>query len=161
MFEDALESDAFILYEHPSVVTKLRCTVQIWFIQIQFIDDPDKQGCWTSLGSPSIQRLVCFPSVPLFDFDWPCFHFLQSSLTHRFSYESWLSSRGLMLSPFHVRWQTTMFNRLFAYCARINPRALYLWWGLVASTGTKLQKLLLFSTPSSNIDVLLVVTALM
>lgn len=35
-----------------------------------------------------------------------------------------------MLSPFHVRWQTTMFNRLFAYCARINPRALYLWWGL-------------------------------
>ncbi|TNN38758.1 Membrane-bound transcription factor site-2 protease [Liparis tanakae] len=32
-----------------------------------------------------------------------------------------------MLSPFHVRWQTTAFNRLFAYCARINPRAQYLW----------------------------------
>lgn len=54
---------------------------------------------------------------------------LQSSVTHRISYESWLASRGLMLSPFHVRWQTTMFNRLFAYCARINPRALYMWYG--------------------------------
>ncbi|KAK7944972.1 hypothetical protein WMY93_000700 [Mugilogobius chulae] len=57
----------------------------------------------------------------------------ESSVTHRISYESWLASRGLMLSPFHVRWQTTMFNRLFAYCARIRPRALYLWFnsGLV------------------------------
>lgn len=64
----------------------------------------------------------------------PWFYLPQSSLSHRFSYESWLSSRGLMLSPFHVRWQTTMFNRLFAYCARINPRALYLWWGLLSST---------------------------
>ncbi|MED6233809.1 hypothetical protein ATANTOWER_016983, partial [Ataeniobius toweri] len=56
-----------------------------------------------------------------------------SSVTHRIRYESWLASRGLMLSPFHVRWQTTMFNRLFAYCAHINPRALYLWFnsGLV------------------------------
>lgn len=54
---------------------------------------------------------------------------LQSSVTHRISYESWLASRGLMLSPFHVRWQTTMFNRLFAHCARINPRALFLWCG--------------------------------
>ncbi|XP_075903471.1 membrane-bound transcription factor site-2 protease [Nelusetta ayraudi] len=53
---------------------------------------------------------------------------LRSSLTHRISYESWLASRGLMLSPFHVRWQTTMFNRLFAHCARINPRALFLWF---------------------------------
>ncbi|XP_063730150.1 LOW QUALITY PROTEIN: membrane-bound transcription factor site-2 protease [Eleginops maclovinus] len=58
---------------------------------------------------------------------------LKSSVTHRIRYESWLASRGLMLSPFHVRWQTTMFNRLFAYCARINPRAQYLWFnsGLV------------------------------
>lgn len=54
---------------------------------------------------------------------------MQSSVTHRISYESWLASRGLMLSPFHVRWQTTMFNRLFAHCARINPRALFLWCG--------------------------------
>ncbi|XP_051909817.1 membrane-bound transcription factor site-2 protease isoform X1 [Hippocampus zosterae] len=58
---------------------------------------------------------------------------LRSSQTHRFGYESWLARRGLMLSPFHVRWQTTIFNRLFAYCARIHPRALYLWFssGLV------------------------------
>ncbi|GLD69166.1 membrane-bound transcription factor site-2 protease isoform X1 [Lates japonicus] len=67
---------------------------------------------------------------------------LRSSATHRISYESWLASRGLMLSPFHVRWQTTMFNRLFAYCARINPRALYLWFnsglvfGMVAMLGS-------------------------
>ncbi|TWW70711.1 Membrane-bound transcription factor site-2 protease [Takifugu flavidus] len=67
---------------------------------------------------------------------------LRSSPTYRFSYESWLASRGLMLSPFHVRWQTTMFNRLFAYCARINPRALYLWFngglvfGIVAMLGS-------------------------
>ncbi|CAG5896227.1 unnamed protein product [Menidia menidia] len=67
---------------------------------------------------------------------------LRSSATHRISYESWLASRGLMLSPFHVRWQTTMFNRLFAHCARINPRALYLWFnsglvfGVVAMFGS-------------------------
>ncbi|KAM9712932.1 membrane-bound transcription factor site-2 protease [Menidia menidia] len=69
---------------------------------------------------------------------------LRSSATHRISYESWLASRGLMLSPFHVRWQTTMFNRLFAHCARINPRALYLWFnsglvfGVVAMFGSVL-----------------------
>ncbi|XP_057679757.1 membrane-bound transcription factor site-2 protease [Corythoichthys intestinalis] len=53
---------------------------------------------------------------------------LKSSSAHRISYESWLARRGLMLSPFHIRWQTTIFNRLFAYCARIHPRALYLWF---------------------------------
>ncbi|KAG8009611.1 Membrane-bound transcription factor site-2 protease [Nibea albiflora] len=64
---------------------------------------------------------------------------LKSSVTHRISYESWLASRGLMLSPFHVRWQTTMFNRLFAYCARINPHVLYLCglvFGVVAMLGS-------------------------
>ncbi|KAM4606186.1 membrane-bound transcription factor site-2 protease [Polymixia lowei] len=67
---------------------------------------------------------------------------LKSSVTHRNTYESWLASRGLMLSPFHLRWQTTMFNRLFAYCARINPHALHLWFssglvfGVVAMVGS-------------------------
>ncbi|XP_053268334.1 membrane-bound transcription factor site-2 protease [Pleuronectes platessa] len=67
---------------------------------------------------------------------------LRSSSTHRIRYESWLASRGLMLSPFHVRWQTTVFNRLFAYCARINPRALHLWFnsglvfGIVSMVGS-------------------------
>ncbi|XP_034416451.1 membrane-bound transcription factor site-2 protease isoform X1 [Cyclopterus lumpus] len=67
---------------------------------------------------------------------------LKLSSTHRIRYESWLASRGLMLSPFHVRWQTTMFNRLFAYCARINPRAQYLWFnsglafGVVSMAGS-------------------------
>ncbi|KAF3836247.1 hypothetical protein F7725_028805 [Dissostichus mawsoni] len=66
----------------------------------------------------------------------------RSSVKHRIRYESWLAGRGLMLSPFHVRWQTTMFNRLFAYCARINPRAQYLWFnsglvfGVVAMVGS-------------------------
>ncbi|CAN9506032.1 unnamed protein product [Ophioblennius macclurei] len=70
---------------------------------------------------------------------------LKSSVTHRISYESWLASRGLMLSPFHVRWQTTMFNRLFAYCARLNPRALYLWFsgGLVFGVASMLGSVLL------------------
>uniref|UniRef100_A0A3P8UKL0 Membrane-bound transcription factor site-2 protease n=1 Tax=Cynoglossus semilaevis TaxID=244447 RepID=A0A3P8UKL0_CYNSE len=58
---------------------------------------------------------------------------LRSSVSHRISYQSWLSSRGLSLSPFHLRWQTTMFNGLFSYCARIRPGALYVWFtsGLV------------------------------
>ncbi|KAM9333047.1 LOW QUALITY PROTEIN: membrane-bound transcription factor site-2 protease [Pholidichthys leucotaenia] len=70
---------------------------------------------------------------------------LRSSVTHRFSYESWLANRGLVLSPFHVRWQTAMFNRLFAYCARINPRALYLWFnsGLVFGIGAMLGSVVL------------------
>ncbi|XP_076026539.1 membrane-bound transcription factor site-2 protease [Genypterus blacodes] len=67
---------------------------------------------------------------------------LRSSLTHRYGYESWLAGRGVMLSPFHVRWQTTAFNRLFAFCARINPRILQLWFnsglvfGVVAMAGS-------------------------
>ncbi|KAG7524751.1 membrane-bound transcription factor site-2 protease [Solea senegalensis] len=67
---------------------------------------------------------------------------LKSSATYRIGYESWLASHGLALSPFHVRWQTTVFNRLFAYCARINPGALYLWFtsglvfGIVAMLGS-------------------------
>ncbi|XP_062335514.1 membrane-bound transcription factor site-2 protease [Osmerus eperlanus] len=58
---------------------------------------------------------------------------LKSSVSHRHGYEAWLTSRGLALSPFHLRWQTSLFNRLFARCARINPHVLYLWFssGLV------------------------------
>uniref|UniRef100_A0A671XL38 Membrane-bound transcription factor site-2 protease n=1 Tax=Sparus aurata TaxID=8175 RepID=A0A671XL38_SPAAU len=88
-----------------------------------------------SIGIISIKNTVRYLSI-LFD----CLP--QTSVTHRISYESWLASRGLMLSPFHLRWQTTMFNRLFAYCARINPRALYLWFnsglvfGIVAMLGS-------------------------
>ncbi|XP_024136193.1 membrane-bound transcription factor site-2 protease [Oryzias melastigma] len=70
---------------------------------------------------------------------------LRSSSTHRLSYETWLSSRGLVVSPFHVRWQTTMFNRLFAYCARIQPRVLHLWFssGLVFGVGAMLGSVVL------------------
>lgn len=67
---------------------------------------------------------------------------LKSSAKHRNSYEAWLAGRGLMLSPFHLRWQTTAFNRLFAYCSRLNPHGLYLWFnsgvvfGVVAMVGS-------------------------
>ncbi|XP_036376758.1 membrane-bound transcription factor site-2 protease [Megalops cyprinoides] len=53
---------------------------------------------------------------------------LKSSSSVRNGYESWLSSNGLALSPFHIRWQTSLFNRLFAKCARLNPHFLLLWF---------------------------------
>ncbi|KAL1006228.1 hypothetical protein UPYG_G00069510 [Umbra pygmaea] len=58
---------------------------------------------------------------------------LKSSVSYRHGYEAWLGARGLSLSPFHLRWQTSIFNRIFSRCARINPHALYLWFtsGLV------------------------------
>ncbi|KPP58803.1 membrane-bound transcription factor site-2 protease-like [Scleropages formosus] len=65
-----------------------------------------------------------------------------SSSSMKSSYESWLSSSGLSLSPFHVRWQTGLFNHLFAKCARLNPTFLYLWFtagmvfGVVAMFGS-------------------------
>uniref|UniRef100_A0AAZ3SE23 Membrane-bound transcription factor site-2 protease n=1 Tax=Oncorhynchus tshawytscha TaxID=74940 RepID=A0AAZ3SE23_ONCTS len=66
--------------------------------------------------------------------------FLSESYGH--CYEMWLGSKGLSLSPFHIRWQTSLFNRLFSRCARINPHALYLWFtsglvfGLVSMCGS-------------------------
>ncbi|XP_023700944.1 membrane-bound transcription factor site-2 protease [Paramormyrops kingsleyae] len=53
---------------------------------------------------------------------------LKSSSAVKNRYEAWLSSSGLVLSPFHIRWQTGLFNRLFAKCARLNPRFLHLWF---------------------------------
>ncbi|KAL6462704.1 hypothetical protein MHYP_G00291260 [Metynnis hypsauchen] len=52
----------------------------------------------------------------------------QSSPSVKSSYESWLSANGLTLSPFHIRWHTSLFNRLFARCAHFNPSFLYLWF---------------------------------
>ncbi|XP_060755693.1 membrane-bound transcription factor site-2 protease isoform X2 [Neoarius graeffei] len=68
--------------------------------------------------------------------------FSSSSLKVR--YESWLSSSGVSLSPFHVRWHTSLFNSLFARCARLNPHFLYIWFsagmvfGVVAMFGSVL-----------------------
>ncbi|XP_035272278.1 membrane-bound transcription factor site-2 protease isoform X1 [Anguilla anguilla] len=53
---------------------------------------------------------------------------LKSSSRVKIGYESWLSSNGLALSPFHIRWQTGLFNWLFAKCARLNPHFLFLWF---------------------------------
>ncbi|KAM3836662.1 membrane-bound transcription factor site-2 protease isoform 1-T1 [Vipera latastei] len=51
-----------------------------------------------------------------------------SSLKER--YEEWLASYGLSVSPFHVRWQTAFFNRLFYNWGRWKPRFLYLWFNI-------------------------------
>uniref|UniRef100_A0A8K9VDH6 Membrane-bound transcription factor site-2 protease n=2 Tax=Oncorhynchus TaxID=8016 RepID=A0A8K9VDH6_ONCMY len=74
----------------------------------------------------------------------PPIHDLYALLSESYGhcYEMWLGSKGLSLSPFHIRWQTSLFNRLFSRCARINPHALYLWFtsglvfGLVSMCGS-------------------------
>ncbi|MGH0170944.1 UNVERIFIED_CONTAM: hypothetical protein FKN15_060029 [Acipenser sinensis] len=55
---------------------------------------------------------------------------LRSSSALKSSYEDWLAANGLSLSPFHVRWQTGLLNRLFA---RFN---LGLVFGVVAMFGS-------------------------
>uniref|UniRef100_A0A8B9KU36 Membrane-bound transcription factor site-2 protease n=1 Tax=Astyanax mexicanus TaxID=7994 RepID=A0A8B9KU36_ASTMX len=65
-----------------------------------------------------------------------------SSTSMKSSYESWLTSNGLSLSPFHIRWHTSLFNRLFARCSHFNPCFLYVWFsagmvfGIVAMFGS-------------------------
>ncbi|KAG9283424.1 membrane-bound transcription factor site-2 protease [Astyanax mexicanus] len=67
---------------------------------------------------------------------------LRSSTSMKSSYESWLTSNGLSLSPFHIRWHTSLFNRLFARCSHFNPCFLYVWFsagmvfGIVAMFGS-------------------------
>ncbi|XP_062377534.1 membrane-bound transcription factor site-2 protease isoform X2 [Sardina pilchardus] len=67
---------------------------------------------------------------------------IKTSTSVRHRYETWLSSNGLTLSPFHVKWQTGLFNRLFARCASINPHFLHVWFsvgmvfGVVAMFGS-------------------------
>ncbi|KAM4796985.1 membrane-bound transcription factor site-2 protease [Rhinophrynus dorsalis] len=56
--------------------------------------------------------------------------FLTSSQSVKSSYEGWLSNRGLSISPFHIRWQTTLFNRLFYKWGRWKPTFLYVWFSL-------------------------------
>ncbi|XP_056595031.1 membrane-bound transcription factor site-2 protease isoform X1 [Triplophysa dalaica] len=53
---------------------------------------------------------------------------LRSSSSLKNRYESWLSSNGFTLSPFHIKWHTSIFNRLFARCAHLNPHFLYIWF---------------------------------
>uniref|UniRef100_A0A8C0GTV8 Membrane-bound transcription factor site-2 protease n=1 Tax=Chelonoidis abingdonii TaxID=106734 RepID=A0A8C0GTV8_CHEAB len=67
---------------------------------------------------------------------------LRSSSSLKASYEDWLMSYGLSFSPFHMRWQTALFNRLFYSWGRWKPRFLYLWFsigmvfGIVAMFGS-------------------------
>ncbi|XP_029459257.1 LOW QUALITY PROTEIN: membrane-bound transcription factor site-2 protease [Rhinatrema bivittatum] len=55
---------------------------------------------------------------------------LKSSTSLKTSYGDWLISHGLSISPFHVRWQTCVFNRLLYKWGRWKPRFLYLWFSL-------------------------------
>ncbi|XP_006627811.1 membrane-bound transcription factor site-2 protease isoform X1 [Lepisosteus oculatus] len=55
---------------------------------------------------------------------------LKSSSSVKTSYEDWLSSNGLALSPFHIRWQTGLLNHFFAKWGRWNPQFLYRWFNL-------------------------------
>nr|XP_034972336.1 membrane-bound transcription factor site-2 protease isoform X2 [Zootoca vivipara] len=52
----------------------------------------------------------------------------ESSSSLKTSYEDWLTYYGLTISPFHMRWQTALFNRLFYNWGRWKPRLLYLWF---------------------------------
>ncbi|XP_069496777.1 membrane-bound transcription factor site-2 protease isoform X2 [Ambystoma mexicanum] len=56
--------------------------------------------------------------------------FLKSSTSLKVSYEDWLVLRGLSICPFHIRWQTTLFNRLLYKWGRWKPQLLYLWFNL-------------------------------
>ncbi|OXB63537.1 hypothetical protein ASZ78_006066 [Callipepla squamata] len=53
---------------------------------------------------------------------------LKSSSSLKASYEDWLVNYGLSVSPFHMRWQTALFNRQFYNWGRWKPRFLYLWY---------------------------------
>lgn len=53
---------------------------------------------------------------------------LQSSNSLKASYEEWLLTYGLSVSPFHLRWQTALFNRQFYNWGRWKPKLLYLWY---------------------------------
>ncbi|XP_010724043.1 membrane-bound transcription factor site-2 protease isoform X2 [Meleagris gallopavo] len=54
----------------------------------------------------------------------------RSSSSLKASYEDWLVNYGLSVSPFHMRWQTALFNRQFYNWGRWKPRFLYLWFSM-------------------------------
>ena len=53
---------------------------------------------------------------------------LKSSVYFKHSYEDWLENNGLSISPFHIRWQTAVFNRAFYSWGRRKARMLYQWY---------------------------------
>ncbi|XP_053562350.1 membrane-bound transcription factor site-2 protease [Bombina bombina] len=56
--------------------------------------------------------------------------FFLTSKSFRNTYGLWLTRHGLTLSPFHIRWQSTLFNHLFYKWGRWKPRFLYIWFSL-------------------------------
>ncbi|XP_062907378.1 membrane-bound transcription factor site-2 protease isoform X3 [Mobula hypostoma] len=45
-------------------------------------------------------------------------------------YEECLTKLGISIAPFHIRWQSTFFNRFFLKMGRWKPQFLYLWFSL-------------------------------
>ncbi|XP_007908777.1 membrane-bound transcription factor site-2 protease [Callorhinchus milii] len=60
---------------------------------------------------------------------------LKSSKSLNTWYEEWLAYHGINISPFHIRWQTTLFNRLFGKVGRWKPQLLCLWFNLGLAFG--------------------------
>uniref|UniRef100_UPI00398F188F membrane-bound transcription factor site-2 protease n=1 Tax=Pristiophorus japonicus TaxID=55135 RepID=UPI00398F188F len=55
---------------------------------------------------------------------------LKSSPSLKTWYEEWLANHGISIAPFHIRWQTALFNRLFLKLGRWKPQFLYFWFSL-------------------------------
>ncbi|XP_015993719.1 membrane-bound transcription factor site-2 protease-like isoform X2 [Rousettus aegyptiacus] len=53
---------------------------------------------------------------------------LKSSVYFKHSYEEWLEKNGLSISPFHIRWQTALFNNAFYSWGRRKARMLHQWF---------------------------------
>ncbi|XP_059823704.1 membrane-bound transcription factor site-2 protease isoform X1 [Hypanus sabinus] len=55
---------------------------------------------------------------------------LKSSPSLKVWYEECLTKLGISIAPFHIRWQSTFFNRFFLKMGRWKPQFLYLWFSL-------------------------------
>ncbi|XP_020386760.1 membrane-bound transcription factor site-2 protease [Rhincodon typus] len=60
---------------------------------------------------------------------------LKSSPSLKARYEEWLTNHGISIAPFHARWQTAAFNRLFMKLGRWKPQLLYFWFNLGMAFG--------------------------
>ncbi|XP_062907380.1 membrane-bound transcription factor site-2 protease isoform X5 [Mobula hypostoma] len=54
----------------------------------------------------------------------------KSSPSVKVWYEECLTKLGISIAPFHIRWQSTFFNRFFLKMGRWKPQFLYLWFSL-------------------------------
>ncbi|XP_055500695.1 membrane-bound transcription factor site-2 protease isoform X2 [Leucoraja erinacea] len=54
----------------------------------------------------------------------------KSSPSLKVWYEEFLTKFGISIAPFHIRWQSTFFNRLFLKLGRWKPQFLHIWFNL-------------------------------